>query len=141
MKRILSSILLCASGFVGGCATPGPYAEVTGELITRADFNEEPVIVLAVDGVQDVRGSRRARVEPGQRLVLLATARRDTGVGARKKDATVPLNAKPCLRYHFAARHESMTLVEPWQLVLKSVEPIPECVAKFPGAAPLPGGG
>lgn len=121
---------------VAGCATPGPYAEVTGERVARADPYLSAVVVQGVDGVLDIKGSTSERLEPGLRQVMLATTR----VGRRGEStaAVVPLNAKPCLRYFFVAQHESMTLVTPWKLVLKDVQPIPECVAQFPDAAPKP---
>jgi hypothetical protein len=121
---------------VAGCATTGPYAEVTGEKLERADGHEEQVLIMGVDGKLDVRGSLSETIEPGQRSVLLATTRQDRrGMNA---SAVVPLNAKACLRYYFVARHESMLAVHPWKLVLKNVEPIPECVARFPQHAPVP---
>lgn len=122
-----------------GCATQGPYAEITGEKIGRADSFEEQVLVMGVDGKLDLSGSLTQTVDPGLRLVLMETTR----THRRSKDSSVvvPLTAKPCLRYYFVARHESMSAVGPWQLVLKNVEPIPECVAKFPQHMPaLPKG-
>lgn len=35
-------------------------------------------------------------------------------------------------------RHQSMSELEPWQLVLRDVEPIPECIARFPEHRPQP---
>lgn len=118
-----------------GCATQGPYAEITGEKIGRADSFEEQVLVMGVDGKLDLTGSLTQTVEPGFRLVLMDTTR----THRRSKDTSVvmPLTAKPCLRYYFVARHESMSAVGPWQLVLKNVEPIPECVVKFPQHKPV----
>lgn len=119
-----------------GCATTGPYAEVTGDKLERADGHEEQVLVMGVDGKLDVRGSLTETMEPGLRMVLLATARQDRR--GTNSSSVVPLNAKPCLRYYFVARHESMFAVQPWKLVLKNVEPIPECVAKYPQHTPVP---
>lgn len=136
MRTLLATSSSLLALLVAGCATPGPYAEVTGERTARADPHEESVIVMGVDGTLDPVGSETATIEPGFRTVLLATARKDRR--GQRPMATVPLNAKPCLRYFFVARHESMTLVDPWRLVLKDVQPIPECVAKYPDAAPRP---
>jgi hypothetical protein len=119
-----------------GCATSGPYAEVSGEKVTRADPREEEVFVVAVDGKLDLRESKTAFIEPGQRLLVLDSVR--LGSSRNRKGAYVPLKAKPCLRYYFVARHESMTDLEPWSLVLTNVEPIPECVAKYPEHEPTP---
>jgi hypothetical protein len=118
-----------------GCATSSPYAEVSGEKVAKADGYEEEVYILGIDGKLDLTGSKTAFVEPGQRLLMLGTTRQ--GRSRNSASAYVPLNAKPCLRYYFVARHESMTNVEPWSIVLTNVEPIPECVAKFPGSAPV----
>lgn len=52
--------------------------------------------------------------------------------------AVVPLNAKGCLRCYFVARHESTRAVHPWKPVLKNVEPIAGCVARFLQHAPVP---
>jgi hypothetical protein len=135
MSNRIAPIVLIAMALTG-CATSLPYAEVSGEKVTRADPREEEVFVTAIDGKLDLRGSKTATIEPGQRLLVLDTARQ--GRSRNRTGAYVPLNAKPCLRYYFVARHESMTQVEPWSLVLTNVEPIPECVAKFPELAPVP---
>jgi hypothetical protein len=121
---------------LAGCATTGPYAEVTGERLARADGREEEVVIVGIDGKLDLTRPKRSFIDPGQRMVLLDTVRQ----GKRRRDTSVivPLNAKACLRYHFVARHETMTAVDPWDLVLTNVEPIPECVAKFPDHAPVP---
>lgn len=121
---------------LAGCATPGPYAEVTGERINRADPNEEDVLILGVDGQLELSATKTIQVEPGVRTMLLGTARLDRR--GESASGVVPLNAKACLRYHFVARHESMSQIQPWKLVLKNVEPIPECVSKYPGSAPVP---
>lgn len=119
-----------------GCATTEPYAEIIGDRTSRTDVNEEEVLILGIDGRLDMSPSTSMMIEPGQRTVLLGTVRQDR----RSKGASgvVPLNAKPCLRYYFLAQHESMTSVHPWKLVLKKVEPIPECVSTFPQHAPVP---
>ena len=132
-NRVVLMVLI--AGALTGCATSRPYAEVSGEKVTRADPREEEVFVTAVDGKLDLTGSKTAFIEPGQRLLVLDTARQ--GRSRNRTGAYVPLNAKPCLRYYFVARHESMTEVEPWALVLTNVEPIPECVAKYPEHPPV----
>lgn len=117
-----------------GCATTGPYSEVTGEGLAQQTANEEDVLVLGVDGRLILSGTKTERVEPGQRLMLLGTVRQDRR--SRGSSTTVPLNVKPCMRYYFVAAHENMTTVHPWQLVLKKVEPIEGCVAEPPAAKP-----
>jgi hypothetical protein len=75
-------------------------------------------------------------IEPGFRRILVDSAR--PGRRAIGSSMVVPLNAKPCHRYYLVAVHENMTAVEPWELLVKEVELIPECVAKFPSAVPAP---
>jgi hypothetical protein len=133
---IQNAVLFLLAAGLAGCATPGPYAEVSGEKVLRADLNDEQVLVMGVDGRLIPRGALTETLEPGLRMVLLATTRRDRR--GENPSSVVPLNAKPCLRYYFVARHESMSDVQPWQLVLKNVEPIPECVAKYPQHQPVP---
>ena len=133
-----SSLLaaLAVTLVASGCAVTEPYAEVSGERTSRADSYEERVIVMGVDGKLDLTGSESTTIEPRPQVVVLASVRKDRR--GKLSSKTVTLNAKACLRYTFAARHERMTEIHPWQLVLKNVEPIPECVAKFPDHAPQP---
>ena len=132
--RIAIVALLSCSLF--GCATSRPYAEITGERIGHAGGSEEQIVVAGVDGKLTFSRSMNEIIDPGFRTLLLATTR----MGRSDKGTAVifPLTARPCLRYHFVARHESPTEVHPWQLVLAKVEPIPECVAKFPQHKPVP---
>lgn len=126
---------LLVAALLSACASMGlPYAEIEGYRgAGRSDAYEESVRILAIDGKAILNGSLSERIEPGQHMVVLASARRDPR--GKAKGMLAPLKAKPCMRYHFAARHESMTLHEPWTLVLKQVEPIPECQARPPVAA------
>jgi hypothetical protein len=117
------------------CATNAPYAEVSGLKTARADAFEEEIIIRAVDGKLDLNSAREMTLEPGPRMLLLDSARNWRGAG---RAAMVPLNVKACLRYQFVARHASMSDLRPWQVVLKDVQPIPECVARFPAHAPVP---
>jgi hypothetical protein len=135
-----TAVSTLAAAMLLGCATQGPYAEVSGEKIESADTLEEQVRVLGVDGKLNAPSSLTLTIEPGLRMVLLDTTRRHRMGKGKGKDSSivVPLNAKPCLRYYFVARHESMSAVDPWQLVLKNVQPIPECVARFPLHKPVP---
>ena len=133
-----SRLLTTASSlvFLAGCAAPGPYAEVTGDKITRADAREERIRLLGVDDKLELTRTMTQTIEPGFRRILMDSARQ--GRRSKASSMVVPLNAKPCHRYYFVAVHENMTAVEPWELLLKEVEVIPECVAKFPHTAPLP---
>ena len=135
MSLRIACLTLLSAGLVA-CATSKPYAEVTGEKIGRGDGFEEQVFVMGIDGSLTLSRSLSEIIDPGFRTILLATTRQDRR--SKGSSTVVPLNAKPCLRYHFVARHESLSEVHPWQLVLKNVEPIPECVAKFPQHKPIP---
>lgn len=131
---IRSVIAVATAIALGGCVTTGPYAIVEGERMARADAFEDDVLIYAVDGKLDMAPGKTQRLEPGQRELLLGTVRQDRRSAGSA--TVVALNAKPCLRYYFVSRHESMSQVHPWKLVLKNVEPIPECVAKYPDQAP-----
>lgn len=115
---------------ISGCATPGPYAEVTGERLIGSDLNEVPVRIVGVNGRLDTSGTSSVRIDPGSNLLLVQTTRR--AVRRPSPDAMLPLNAKGCMRYHVVAVHESSVTVEPWSLEIKKVEPIDECLAKYP---------
>ena len=132
--RVLLVVLAAVA--LAGCATSRPYAEISGEKINHANPHEEAVFIMAIDGRLDLTRQQTALIAPGQRQLMLQTVRQVKVTN--KSGADVPLNAKPCLRYHFVARHESITNVSPWTLVLASVEPIPECIARFPEHAPVP---
>jgi hypothetical protein len=135
--RILSSYtlaVLVGALILSGCASV-PYAEISGDKgPARADQLEENVRIVALDGRAILEGSIHERIEPGKRMLTLASARRDPRRAAVGK--LIPLEARPCMRYHFFARHESMTMVDPWQLVLKEAEPISECMNRFPSVRP-----
>ncbi len=132
----ITFLTVTISLLLGACATQ-PYAEVSGDRgAGRADQLEESVRILGVDGRAVLNGSLSETVEPGQRLLMLGSTRR--GPRGTSGATLVPLNAKPCMHYHFLARHESMTMVEPWTLVLSQVEPMPECLKKFPASAQPP---
>ena len=58
-------IAIVAAAAVGGCATPGPYAEVTGERLSVSDATEEPVQIVGVGGRLLTSGPTTVAVEPG----------------------------------------------------------------------------
>jgi hypothetical protein len=130
------ALVVFATVALTGCATSRPYAEISGEKINHANPHEEDVFIMAIDGRLDLTRPKTALVEPGQRQLILQSVRQVKVTN--KSGADVPLNAKPCLRYRFVARHESITHVTPWALVLANVEPIPECISRFPEHAPVP---
>ena len=124
-------ILIAVVMVVSGCATPGPYAEVTGERAGATDLNEESVRIVGVNGKLDLSGSLSVTIDPGKNMLLVRTTRKD---GRRMSpDAMLPLNAKACTRYYVIAKHEAPLTVEPWSLEIKKVEPIGECLAQYPG--------
>lgn len=128
LKNLLALLVPVA---LAACATPGPYAEVTGDRVSVADPNEESVRIVGVNGKLDLSSPSTVTIDPGRNMLLVRTTRKD----GRKMspDAMLPLNAKPCTRYYVIAKHESQLRVEPWSLEIKKVEPIGECLAKYPG--------
>jgi len=133
--RTFSAVIVAIT--LTGCAsTSQPYAEISGEKINRANPHEEEVFIMAIDGRLDPTRPKTALLEPGQRQLVLQSIRQ--AKATHRSGADVTLNAKPCLRYHFVARHENVTHVTPYAIVLSNVEPIPECIAKFPEHKPVP---
>jgi hypothetical protein len=124
MRYFLLAALACGSS---ACTSITPYAEVTGVRQQLADPNEASVRVMGVNGKLYPSGWATLKIEPGPQMLLMRTTRSD---GRRmSQDATLPLDAKPCMRYYVVAKHESQVKVEPWWLEIKSIEPIGECVA------------
>lgn len=52
----------------------------------------------------------------------------------QNREAMIPLT-RACQRSRFVARHESMSLVVSWELLLEEVEPIPGCVPAGTGTS------
>jgi len=53
---------------------------------------------------------------------------------SHRRDAKerVQIDARPCVRYYFAAKRSSPTATD-WHVVVAGYEPIGECVRKFGG--------
>ena len=123
-------LAIAASVLLSACVTQRPYAIVSGERQQAADPTEASVRIMGVDGKMYPSGWDKLTIEPGQHMVLLRTTRSD---GRRMSpDAMLPLDAKPCMRYHVVAKLESSLVLEPWWLVIKKVERIGECVLPEP---------
>lgn len=130
--------LLASAALLTACAAsgPSPYAVVTGERPTVSDPTVESVLIVGVNGRLEMRGLSEVRVEPGPVWLSVRTTRRD-GRPKRVREASVVLNAKPCMRYFVIARHESQFAEEPWSAQVSQQEPIRECLDQFPGGLPL----
>lgn len=76
---------------------------------------------------------------PGPHEVLVATLRKD--MRGRHETGAIQMTIAPCQRVYLAARHESTLLVKPWQVVMKKVEPIAECLRRYPHVEPQPTSG
>jgi hypothetical protein len=131
MKRITfaSPLLVLAA-----CATPlpydRPYAEVVVDPIRAADPNVIPVIVNRVDGETSLY-PERAVVAPGPHTVTVDVPPRKGF--HRATQAELVIDAAPCTRYYIAARLATPVTQE-WTPIVRSSEPIGECVRKFMGA-------
>jgi hypothetical protein len=132
---------------LSGCASKAPWSEISGQRDVWIDSYSEPIDIVAVDGRMNAPGTKVQQVEPGQRVVILASARRSMidqrlpstvrpSIAPLQRGTTVSVDAKPCVRYSFMARHESSTQLQPWQLVLTMRELIPHCISQFPDAVP-----
>ena len=123
-------LAIAANVLLSACVTQRPYAIVSGERQQAADPTEASVRIMGVDGKMYPSGWSKLTLEPGQHMVLMRTTRSD---GRRMSpDAMLPLDAKPCMRYHVVAKHGSSLAVEPWWLEIKKVERIGECVLERP---------
>ena len=125
MKRILLLSLLTATAALAG-PFDQPYAIITTDPRPAADFLLRPVIVNRVDGENAM--DHRAVVAPGLRKVTVdLPARKGFHLATQY---TFDLDAKPCVRYHVAAKLASTT-TQSWKPVIRSEERIVECEAKF----------
>ena len=130
MKRLLPVL-----GFAACAAMAGPYdrpyAIITTDRAPSADPLLLPVIVNRVDG-ETVASDNRAVVAPGAHKVTVDVPPRRGFHTATQ--ATFDLAAEPCRRYYVAAKLESRTS-QRWVPVVRGVEAIGECEAKFAIAA------
>jgi len=108
-----------------GCACAStPYAMIDGTRSSRTDASEADVMVVGIDG-RLMRPRGLMNVEPGVHALYLATTRSDRR-GAHTAQH-FELKAEPCMRYVISAQHRNSIDREDWDLVVKSVEPIPGC--------------
>jgi hypothetical protein len=114
---LMLTMLCCA------CAST-PYAMIDGTRGSRTNATEEDVMVVGIDN-RLVRPRGFMHVEPGFHTLYLATTRSDRR-GEHVAQHFV-LMAEPCMRYVISARHRNSIDREDWDLVFKSVEPIPGC--------------
>jgi hypothetical protein len=129
MKTIaLPSLLLlaaCASSPYGQ-----PYAEIIVDQSLSSDPNVVPVIINRVDDRTSLYPDR-AVVPPGPHKVTIDVPPRK-GFNLATQE-TVVMDAEPCTRYYIAARLDTPVTQE-WKPLVRSVERIGECEAKFTGA-------
>ena len=123
--------LLLATLLAAGPAFAGPYDQVYSIITTdrarSADPHLRPVIVNRVDD-QTVASDNKAVVAPGKHKVTVDLAPRKGFKQPTQR--TFDLEAKPCTRYHVAAKLESTTS-QAWEPVVRSTEAIRECEKKF----------
>ena len=125
MQRICLLPILLATAALAG-PFDQPYAIITTDTKPAADPLLRPVIVNRVDGENAV--DHRAIVAPGLRKVTVdLPARKGFHLATQH---TFELEAKPCVRYHVAAKLVS-TAGQEWKPVIRSEERIGECEAKF----------
>jgi len=124
-RYMLATILLSTS------AIAGPYDQVYGLITTDKSRSPDPellpVIVNRVDDVTIMTG-QPAVVAPGLRKVTIDVPPRKGFSMATQ--TTFDLDVKPCVRYHVAAKLDSVT-TQTWKPVVRSTEPIGECRKKF----------
>jgi hypothetical protein len=110
--------------------TDRPWVVITGESAPSTDPKVHPAGVSRVDGQFVSRN--RAIVEPGLRLVTVdLPPRKGASLGTQ---ATLELQASPCMRYFVAARLEAATGPD-WRPFVRKSETIGECLTKFKGGA------
>jgi hypothetical protein len=114
---LMITVLCCA------CAST-PYATIDGTRSSRTDASEADVIVVGIDG-RFTRPKSLMNVDPGLHTLYLSTARRNRR-GAHTAQHFA-LKAEPCMRYVISAQHRNSIDRDDWDLVLKSVDPIPGC--------------
>jgi hypothetical protein len=126
MKRLVLASLftLCA------CATSpydAPYSLIQVDPARSADPNVIPVIINRVDDrTQPYRD--RAVVAAGMHEVVLDVPPRKGFHLATQ--VRMQMETKPCMRYYISARLDTPVTQE-WKPIVRSVERIGECEAKF----------
>ena len=120
------ALLGACAGDVGQYAQP--YAHFASE--GRQPVEDERIaIVTAIDGHSvDIR--RQDPVPVGTHIVDVSVPGAPGMLEAREE--RVQIDARPCVRYYFAAKRSSPTARD-WHVVVAAAEPIGECVKKYGG--------
>ena len=121
-----SAVLLPACAYAG--AYDQPYALFEAHEGSRIQ-ELEPAPVVAIDGKSRGPRDKSDPVSPGAHKVELSIPG-PRGVSSPGR-ATLEVDAKPCVRYRFAARRSAPNARD-WHAVVESTEPIGECLKKFP---------
>jgi hypothetical protein len=129
-------VLLASSAAVlAACASGGgmydqPYALFETELAS-VPADTRAAYIQQIDSEQRAINANDP-VAPGVRKVVLSVpGPRALGNDSRRQTLTV--DAKPCMRYYFAARRPSASS-DDWSAYVVYSEPIGECRKKFPAA-------
>ena len=126
MKRtLLASLFLSLSAFAG--PYDQPYVLITVDPAPSSDPDLRKVIINRVDEVT-VLSNTPAVVAPGVRKVTLDLPPRKGFHQATQN--ILEIDAKACTRYYVAAKLDTRTTQE-WTPVIRSEEPIKECMKKF----------
>lgn len=140
---LLSSLAACVT------APSQPWAEVSGDTVAVGDSSTSAVQFLAVDGHTLIGSPASVQMQPGLRVLTLASVRDSKSLppppsmmprpAARFVSATtVPLDARPCMRYRIQARHEEGHSSRRWRAEMARIEPIAQCFSSFPKLPPPP---
>ena len=104
-----------------------PYSIIETDASRSADYKLRPVTVNRVDG-KNAQYGNRAVIEPGRHDVTVdLVARQNFHLPTQ---ITFQLETRPCTRYYVVARLDTVT-GQRWEPVVRSEEPIGECIKKF----------
>jgi hypothetical protein len=122
---VLASLLVLAA-----CASSPyerPYSLIVVDPAPSADPNVIPVFINRVDDRNSLYPDR-AVVPPGHHMVTVDVPPRQ-GFHLPTQ-STFEMNTQPCTRYYISARLDTPVTQE-WKPVVRSTEPIGECLSKF----------
>ena len=125
---LLAASLLAATAAHAASPYDEPYSIITVDTLKSADPLLRRVIVNRVDDVSITTVDNKAVVPPGMHKVTLDLPARVGFHQATQYD--MALETKPCTRYYVAAKLDSPAL-QSWTPVVRSEEPIGECMRKF----------